>query len=172
MNLDNLKLLPFNHPMLQEAPPEFDFENPQCDPVKLKDALVEAMYRMKGIGLSANQVGIPLRVFVMGMGNNVRACFNPKAMGQSQETWSFKEGCLSLPGVFLMIKRPMAVVASYVTEANEPIIETLDQIEGRVWQHEYDHMIGRNFTMLASPLKMQRALASLKKQKRKAEANA
>jgi peptide deformylase len=97
----------------------------------------------------------------------VKAVFNPKVIGYSKETWLFKEGCLSLPGVWLNIKRPMAVVASYVDENNEPIIETLDQVEGRVWQHEFDHMIGKNFTELASPLKLQLALKALKKQKRK-----
>lgn len=167
-----LELLPFTDPMLQTAPPEFDFENPQCDPKELVNALTEAMYRMNGVGLSANQVGIPLRVFVYGMGKSTTGVFNPKIMGLSKETSVIKEGCLSLPGVFIAIKRSAAVVASFATIANEPTIVTLDGIEGRIWQHEYDHMEGRNFTMLASPLKMQRALSSLKKSNREARKNA
>lgn len=167
-----LVLLPFTDPIMQSAPPEFDFENPQCDPKELVNALTEAMYAMKGVGLSANQVGIPLRVFVYGMGKATTAVFNPKVMGLSKETSVIKEGCLSLPGVFIAIKRPAAVVASFVTAENEPVIATLDGMEGRVWQHEYDHMEGRNFTMLASPLKMQLALKALRKARREAEKHA
>jgi peptide deformylase len=161
-----LSLLSFNDPILREALPEFDFANPPEDPKVIKSVLLDAMYNWKGAGLSANQVGLPFRVFVFGMQENVEACFNPKIMGYSKETCVMPEGCLSLPGITLHLKRPIACVLSFQTETGETKVLEYKGFSSRVIQHEYDHMEGRNFTMLASPLKMQRAVDAWKKKRR------
>ncbi len=144
----------------------------------LKDTLA-VQKDPEGVGLAAPQIGVNLRVFAVDFKNLKRIIINPEVLeikNKTKETKKKKseilEGCLSLPGVFIAIKRPAAVVASFVTAENEPVIATLDGMEGRVWQHEYDHMEGRNFTMLASPLKMQLALKALRKARREAEKHA
>jgi peptide deformylase len=166
MKSEELELLNFMDPRLYEKLPEFDFENPPINPVELKDALIEAMVRMEGVGLSANQVGLQYRVFVMGVPGNYTACFNPSLMGWSKEKVVIKEGCLSLPGVIVALSRPAMVVAKYQDETGTNFMKELEGIGARVFQHEMDHMEGRNFMMLASPLKQKRALEQLKKKVR------
>lgn len=167
--LNDLVLLPFTDPSLRTKPEEFDFINPQINATDLVSALTEAMLRLGGVGLSANQVGLPYRVFVYGVNGSYTPVFNPKIIGASKETTIFKEGCLSAPGVWLMLKRPTAVVVSYCDVTGAPVDVELSGISSRVFQHEYDHMEGRNFTQLASALKLQRALATLKKKVHHAE---
>jgi peptide deformylase len=166
MDLDNLQLLPFTDPSLFERVPEFDFENPPIDPVILKQRLVKCMLDLGGAGLAANQVGLPYRVFVMGTKENNHAIFNAKLMGGTKETTPMEEGCLSLPGVFVTLSRPIGVAVSYQTETGETVVKELVGIGARVFQHEYDHMEGRNFMMLTSPLKRQRALDKMRKKVR------
>lgn len=166
MDLSNLDLINFMDPSLYKPIPEFDFENPPIDPVTLKNALIEKMKELNGVGLSANQVGLQYRVFVMGVAGNYSACFNPKIIGVSKEKAVIKEGCLSLPGVFVSLSRPAAVAVSWTDETGETVTKMLDGIGGRVFQHEYDHMQGRNFMMLASPLKQKRALEQMRKKVR------
>jgi len=161
--LNDLRLLPFTDPLLRKPLEEFDFEKPPIDPIELKDALILGMTNMGGVGLSANQIGLPFRCFVYGMGEKVHVVFNPKIIGASTEKNVIKEGCLSLPGVWLMISRPAMIAVVYQDETGESKAFDLNGISSRVFQHEFDHMEGRNFTMLASPLKLQRALAQLKK---------
>src|SRR5574343_1980447 len=111
-----LELLNFMDPSLYKPIPEFSFEEPPTDPTKLKDDLLEAMQRFGGVGLSANQVGLPYRVFVMGVPGNYMACFNPSIIGFSKEKVVVKEGCLSLPGVVVALSRPAMVVVKYEDE--------------------------------------------------------
>lgn len=121
------------------------------------------MFGIQGAGLSANQVGVPYAVFVMSVEGIGRACFNPKIHGASKETCVFKEGCLSLPGIWLSIARPMACLVSFQDENGNNTPVELSGVAARVFQHEYDHMLGQNFTQRASPLKLKRALQALKK---------
>lgn len=161
--LNSLTLLLFDSPILKMKMEEFDFSNPPIDPEELKLALASAMVRMGGVGLSANQVGLPFRVFAYGTNTDYVVAFNPKIVGYSRETILLKEGCLSLPNIWLMIKRPEVVVVSYQQSNGEEVKVQLKGLSSRIFQHEYDHMEGRNFTQLASPLKLKRALQHLKK---------
>lgn len=161
--LKNLQLVPFNDPIVQTRPIDFDFAAPPIDPLELNQAMLDAMIKLGGVGLSANQVGLPWRMFVYGIAGKYEAVFNPTIVGASRETTIMKEGCLSMPGIWLNLKRPIVVVVSYVNEKNEPVGLELSGITSRVFQHEYDHMEGRNFTQRASPLKLKMALDKLRK---------
>lgn len=157
-----LKLLPFGDPKLRTPPKEFDFESE--DAGELKKDLFAAMYKEGGVGLSANQVGLDYKVFVMGgQGVESKVVFNPVLMNVSDEVVTLKEGCLSYPGLWLMIKRPVGAIFKYQDEKGEEVIEEFKGIPARVMLHEYDHMLGQNFTMRASGLKIQRALKQLDK---------
>lgn len=156
--LESYKLVPFTDPVLFRPLPEFDFQNPPCDPHELTDVLYQLMYKYHGAGLSANQVGLLFKAFVFGTSKDHKVCFNPKIVGQSKETSVMKEACLSLPGVELMLARPTAIVFAYQDEKGELQTEQVTGWSSRVIQHETDHMYGRNFTMLASRLKLDLAL--------------
>lgn len=166
--LNGLKLIPFyGSPILENVVPEFDFSNPPINPDQLVSALTDLMLNLRGVGISANQVGLPFRVFIFGDVVKSTAVFNPKIIGYSKEKIAIKEGCLSIPGLWIIISRPTSVVVSYQNSKGESIASQYDGISARVFQHEFDHMEGRNFLQLASPLKLKRAVTAFKKSNKK-----
>jgi len=166
-----LTLLPFGDPKLKIAPKEFDFDGEE-DPVELKKDLLAAMYKSGGVGLSANQVGLDYKVFVIGGKElETKAVFNPELLNVSDEVISMKEGCLSYPGLWLHIKRPVGAIFKYYDENGNETIEEFKGIPARVMLHEYDHMLGQNFTMRASKFKIERALKGLDKKVKRFKQN-
>ena len=119
-----------------------------------------------GIGLSANQIGIMERVFIMYENINTRnilTCFNPKILELSKEQVLIDEGCLSYPGIWLKLKRPIAIKVEFEDEKGKKHDKEMTGLPSRIFQHEHDHMEGTDFTRLASPLKLQLAIKKLKK---------
>ena len=126
------------------------------------------MSKYGGVGLAANQVGLPYRMFVMGghphiESGKIRYIFNPLVNDVSEEQILLKEGCLSFPFLFLPIKRPKWVSVKYTDQINEEIEETLHGMSGRIFQHENEHMNGYVFTDLVSKFKLDRAEKARKK---------
>ena len=125
--------------------------------------MFETMKNYGGIGLSANQVGKPYRMFVMGDNLNIEkgrkwVCINPEITDMSKETIRYKEGCLTFPFLFLDIERPQKIKVKYLNEQLETVEEEFDGIVSRCYQHELDHMQGRVFTEFVSKLKLEMAL--------------
>ena len=166
--MEDLVLLPFNDDLLKRPPKPFDFD--KDDPKEIKDKLIGKMRELGGVGLSANQVGLDMAVFVIGDGQIdglQKAFFNPLIVGVGDEKEAMKEGCLSFPGLWLMVSRPKQCMIKYQDETGEEKIETYEGVTSRVIQHEFDHMLGYNFTMRVSKLKMDRALKSIDKKVKK-----
>lgn len=166
--VDELELIPFNDPLLKRTPAPFDFEKEDAEDIKKR--LLDTMNKLGGVGLSANQVGLDMAVFVIGDGQVdglTKAFFNPMIVGAGEETDSMKEGCLSFPGLWLMVKRPKQVMIKYQDETGEEKFETYEGIASRVIQHENDHMLGINFTHRVSKLKLDRAVKSIDKRVKK-----
>ena len=98
LNLDNLTLIDFNDPLLRKKPEPFDFE--KYDAQKVCEALFEKQKEFGGIGLSANQVGLDMKVFTMGDGDALkRFIINPELIDCSKET-NVQKGCLSFHAYF------------------------------------------------------------------------
>ena len=154
--------------VLREPTTDFDFENPPEDPKEIEKNMAEAMERFGGIGLSANQLGLPYRVFVMRTADSgIKAFFNPEITKLSKETELMKEGCLSFPDIYLMIKRPSAIELEYSDAENERHIIQLEGLGSRCVQHELDHLNGIIFLQRASKLKLERAIKARPKERRK-----
>lgn len=122
--------------------------------------LTQTMAAYGGIGLSANQAGLPVRAFVMYTDLNekkVTLYLNPKITWESDETSMFSEGCLTYPYLFLNIKRPNLIKFTYTNIDGEQSEGSFSGLSARIFQHEYDHMEGKNFTMYASKLKLDMA---------------
>jgi len=163
-----LELIPFYDDLLKVNPSPFDFE--KDDAKDLRDKLIKKMYDLGGVGLSANQVGIDKAVFVIGDGKEEgleKIFINPEVVGVGEEKESMKEGCLSFPGLWLMVSRPTQVAIKYWDEEGEEFVETYQGVTARVILHEYDHMIGQNFTMRVTKLKLDRAMKALEKKVKK-----
>jgi peptide deformylase len=149
-----MKIAPYTDDMLKE----FEIK----DREDLSKKMYNSMVKYGGIGLSANQVGLPFRMFVMGghpqiEDGKVRNCFNPLIKDMSEETINMKEGCLSFPFLFLMINRPKWVNVMYTDEKGETVEEYLHGMSARIFQHENEHMNGYIFTDLVSKMKLDRA---------------
>ena len=119
------------------------------DRSKLSYTLTENMFHHRGVGLSANQIGIEERVFVMMYDMDTQetiTCFNPKIIKESKEIVTMEEGCLSYPELFLDVSRPNSIVVKYEDEYKRRKKKKLKGFISRVFQHEYDHMEGIDFT--------------------------
>lgn len=108
--------------------------------------MFEAMNHYHGIGLAAPQVNISRRLFVIATSPQSTAYINPKIIKSSWKKVDMEEGCLSIPQVFGVVRRPERVYVSYYTLNGEKKIEWLDAMVARVFQHELDHINGVLFT--------------------------
>ena len=161
------KLLESNNPLLSITLSECSKE---LDRKELKDNLIETMNNFTGIGLSANQCGVMERAFVMYSNikkKEIMACFNPKIIYESEEKITMDEGCLTFPGLWLKVKRPDGIEVEYEDENGEKQEKAMFGLEARIFQHEYDHMQGINFTKKVSRLKLNRAKKRLQKVQKK-----
>ena len=115
----------------------------------LSRVLIDNMIHYNGIGISANQIGIWERAFAMVRdieNNEVMVCFNPRIIKSYSEEVEMEEGCLSYPELFLKVKRPDKIVVKYEDENKKTHKIKLQGLASRVFQHEYDHMEGIDFT--------------------------
>lgn len=164
-----LKIILNPDPILKERMPEFDFENPIMDPKELEREMLEIMFANNALGLSANQVGIKTRMFVMGDKRNflmAKAYFNPKIIANTTDMQDLEEGCLSFPGIYVKIKRPSAIKVEYQNSKGETEVSEFRGYDCKCFLHEYDHLEGITFQDRISQLKW--ALAVKKStQKRK-----
>lgn len=137
--------------------------------------MFELMYSAKGIGLAANQVGLPLRFFVV----NVTAdpaqkdeeyvFLNPRIRRRKGATTG-EEGCLSLPGMYANVERAEAIVVEAYDLEGEGFEMELDELPARVVQHETDHLDGVLFVDRLRPddrLKLEPKLLSFESEFRK-----
>ena len=164
------ELLERNHPSL--SVPVTEVTDSQEGREQIQQDLVDTMRAKSGIGLSANQIGIGARVFTMYADvkkKDIIVCFNPKIITLSEETVLMDEGCLSYPGLWLKVRRAEGIEVTYENVKGELQEKAMFGLEARVFQHEYDHMEGTNFTKRVSKLKLDLAKKRLKKVRKKLE---
>lgn len=163
-----LSLIHYPNQILDKNVQEFDFNNPIIDPLKLEEEMIILMDKENGIGLSANQVGLDARVFVMQTSNisginTPFAVFNPKILNVSEEMELGEEGCLSFPGLFFKVLRPKHIVVEFLDRNNSTHIIELTGIDSRCFMHELDHLNGICFIDRISKLKLTLALKKQRK---------
>ena len=125
--------------------------------------MYETLAQAEGVGLAAPQVGKAWRLFIVD-GNELaedypeckgfkRTFINPELIEESEETCSYSEGCLSLPGISENVVRPVSVRLRYQDEDFQEHEETFSGFAARIVQHEYDHLEGHVFTDRISPIR-------------------
>ena len=115
----------------------------------ISKTLIENMFHHDGVGLSANQIGMDVRAFAMVRDieyNDVIVCFNPRIVTRSDECIWCEEGCLSFPDQFINVQRPDKIIVKYEDEDGKDHKITLSGFASRVFQHEFDHLNGIDFT--------------------------
>jgi peptide deformylase len=131
----------YGDPVLNTVTTEID--NIDASIVALAETMIETMYAAPGVGLAANQVGVHKRMFVydQGEGDGAFVVINPTIVETDGE-WTFHEGCLSVPGLSWEITRPNDVhLVGVDLDGKELDIQT-SEYQGRIFQHEMDHLNG------------------------------
>lgn len=131
----------------------------------LIDDMFETMYDAKGVGLAAPQIGINIRLSVIDVTNDKSqqlVLINPKIIAKEGEQ-EYQEGCLSVPGTFDTVKRAATVTISALDRNAKPYEMTASGLLGEAFQHEIDHLNGKLYIDLLSPLKRNLARKKLEK---------
>lgn len=141
---------------------------------ELSKEMHEVMMGKNGIGLSANQIGKKLRMFVMRNGN--RTIINPTITESSDSTHLCDEGCLSFPLLYLKVNRPDWIKVKYKTFDTDgddiriiDVEETLIGIECQCFCHELDHLNGITFDSHVGNYALKRAKEKSAKTRKKLE---
>jgi peptide deformylase len=143
-----LALVEYPHPALRrKAKPVVRLDDAVRDAVM---RMFEIMYEAEGVGLAANQVALPYRLFVANLAGRRDAgeelVFINPSLSRPRGTAVQEEGCLSLPGLRMDVRRPERIVVDAWTLDGDPVHLDLDGLLARVVQHEFDHLEGRLFT--------------------------
>lgn len=158
------------HELLSKKVNPFDFD--AQDPEKIEIEMIKVMQQYRGVGIAANQVGLDSRVFIVGSNEisgfiKPQAFFNPVILRVSKEENLHVEGCLSFPGYWLKIRRPIWAEVAYQDKTGNTVEARVDGYLAKVFQHEHDHLEGICFVNRVSKLKLDMATKRLEKQNRK-----
>jgi|SRR5210317_354992 peptide deformylase len=164
VKLEPLPLYGDTLPMLSDVMPHYDIKQlPNPTMTRLIKQLKMTMKQFGGIGLSANQCNIRTRMFIIGTEDKQLVCINPKVIKESAEVEKNGEGCLSFPGLYLKIERPLSIDVEFTDEMGKVHNETLTDLVARCFLHELDHMNGVKFTSHVGPVSLK--MAEQKRQK-------
>jgi peptide deformylase len=153
----------FGDPVLRQRTP--DLTDIDGAIAKLAEDMLITMREAPGIGLAAPQVGILKRLFVYELDEQPGVLINP-VIAESDGEFEYDEGCLSMPGLYLPIVRPDKIfVTGRDLDGNEVSLE-VDELLGRVIQHELDHLDG---VLMLDRLDPEHRKAALKEMRRLAE---
>jgi len=125
--------------------------------------LRDTLARSEGCGLAAPQIGVSLRVLIVD-GDEMqdvypylkgfkRSMINPEVLEESKEQCEYDEGCLSIPGVYCSVRRPVSMKVRYWDENLQERVEVFDKFACRMIQHEMSHLDGVLFTDLVAPIR-------------------
>ena len=166
-----LPIVAYGHPVLRKVAEDITPDYPGLD--KLIEDMWETMYASNGVGLAAPQVNRPVRIFVVDSAQifanmdedekqednypdapGIKQVFiNAHVVEEAGDDWAYNEGCLSIPRIREDIYRAEEVTIRYVDEKFQEHTKTFDGVTGRIILHEYDHIDGKLFIDLLSPLK-------------------
>lgn len=144
--LEKLRIVYYPDPALKKVCAPVDEVGP--DHKRLAQRMLALMREAKGVGLAAPQVGISVRLFVCNVSGEEGAdlvCVNPR-FGELTGAEESEEGCLSIPGVTVTMRRATHVEMEALDGDGKPFKKTAVDMEARIWQHEVDHIDGRLIT--------------------------
>jgi len=156
-------IVAYGSPVLRKPTEEITPEYPNLP--KLIADMYETMDNAPGVGLAAPQIGLNIRMFVVGLEALAEDCpeyanvrfvmINPKITERTGEDCTAEEGCLSIPGVNEKVTRKNQIRVTYFDENFQLHDDVFEGYIARVIQHEYDHIEGVLFTDHISPIRKQ-----------------
>ena len=152
--------------ILEQSCENFDLSNPPYDIAELNNSMILFREKNLGLGLAANQVGIPYRVISV---KGFDTClFNPKIVYSSAEEQYSEEGCLSFPNLIVKVKRAISIRVRYTDVYGETSIKSFTGLTARIIQHEIDHLDGKLFYNRANKFHKDQAFRQWKRRKKAA----
>ena len=167
-----INILQYPHKALTEVSTPFDIKNDKLfdydDIEKFENDMINLMITARGMGLAANQIGITKRFFAFGHESFDKMqkpviIWNPSIVRESEEKTLDEEGCLSFLGVFVKVVRPKIVTVKWENKNGETLMQHLDNMESKCFQHEFDHLNGITFNTKVSRLRWDMAIKKLEK---------
>ena len=125
------------------------------------NTMVETMYDASGVGLAAPQVGVQKRLFTYDVGEGPQVVFNPE-VAETEGEWTYEEGCLSIPGFHFEIVRPKLVTITGIDIDGNDVTIQGDELLGRVFLHELDHLDGVLMLERLEPDERRQAMIALR----------
>ena len=122
----------------------------------LLDLMYKVMVDNKGVGLTANQVELTFRMFVMQVDEKPLYLVNPKIVWESRENAKIREGCLSAPAEFIVLGRSAIVKVEYQDETGAKKTKMFNDLMAVCVQHEIEHLDGKSFLEHRSLTKIQK----------------
>ncbi|HCS22046.1 MAG TPA: peptide deformylase [Bacteroidetes bacterium] len=145
-----LPIYAYGEPVLRQEGKEISADYP-----KLKELIAnmfETMYSSHGVGLAAQQIGLPIRLFVVDgtpfaeedpqLDGFKRVFINAYIVDEEGDEWEFEEGCLSIPTIREKVKRHGTITLEYMDENFQLKEEKFNGLAARIIQHEHDHTDG------------------------------
>ena len=150
------KILSYPHPLLVRESTRID--NFDENVASLSRDLIDTMYDADGVGLAAPQIGVNKRIFVLDCSRedeekDCRIVINPEIEHESEDLNSYKEGCLSIPGITEEVFRPKVIKVVYQDINGVLRRNTYDDLWSTCFQHELDHLNGKLFIDHLRPMK-------------------
>ncbi|MDD5128906.1 MAG: peptide deformylase [Candidatus Omnitrophica bacterium] len=133
---------------------------------KVLSLMSQSMYEHSGIGLAAPQIGMSVRLIVVDIGEGLYKLVNPKIV-KRQGSQAIQEGCLSVPGASVKVKRSRQVWVEALDENNRPLRLEARDLFACVLQHEIDHLEGKlivDYASFLQKLKIRKKLKELKRE--------
>ena len=167
-----INVLQYPHKALTEESTPFDFKNDKIldydDIEKFQHDMINLMITSRGMGLAANQLGITKRFFAIGSETfdkfkKPAIIWNPSIVRESEEKTLDEEGCLSFIGMFIKVLRAEKVLVRWQNLKGETLMQNLNGMDSKCFQHEVDHLNGITFNTKVSRLKWDMAKKKLEK---------
>lgn len=134
---------------------------------KLLNDMVRTMTETRAMGLSAVQVGVPVRVLVVMTDDGPVKMVNPKVVAESIFNQYSDEGCLSLPLIYTKLNRPMNTTVTYLNEKGDSVTAEYEGVTARAVLHEIDHLDGILFLDKMNFVQRESVLKKFKRTKKK-----
>lgn len=140
---------------------------------RLAADMMETMAAANGVGLAGNQVGVLKRIFVADTAGfeitgKKLAVVNPEVVYHSPEEAAAEEGCLSIPGLYALVRRPKKIKLAGQNLKGEKMELDAEEMIARVFSHETDHLNGVLFIDHLSPLERDLLKGKLSELRKKA----
>ena len=132
---------------------------------EILNLMAKSMYEDSGIGLAAPQVGLNQAMIVVDVGSGLYKLINPKIV-KKEGKQALEEGCLSVPGVCIKVKRANKVLVKALDEGAKSVEIEAEGLLACCLQHEIDHLYGKlivDYASLLDKIKIKNKLAALKK---------